>query len=280
VATFNTEGYLVEATASRDAKTPASRAKVLDSLVALRADVLALQEMGGTNAVLELRAALGRAGLEYAHWEWVGGFDTNVQVAVLSRFPIVARRPHDQESFLLNGRRFRVTRGFAEVDLQVAPSYRLTVVNAHLKSRRETGAADQADIREEEARLLRRVIDQRLAVNPEANLVVLGDFNDSKDSRPIRMLLGKGKTALIDTRPAERNGDAPSGGRGAIGSRSIAWTHFYAKEDSYGRLDYILLSPGLAREWDREGTYVLALPGWGLASDHRPIVARFLDVDR
>jgi exonuclease III len=40
-------------------------------------------------------------------------------------------------------------------------------------------------------------------------------------------------------------------------------------------MDYILLSPGLTRTCDRNGTYVLAMPDWGLASDHRPIVATF-----
>jgi len=56
--------------------------------------------------------------------------------------------------------------------------------------------------------------------------------------------------------------------------------HSLAKEDSYIRVDYILLSQATAREWTTNGTYVLALPNWGVASDHRPIAARFVAQDR
>jgi hypothetical protein len=52
--------------------------------------------------------------------------------------------------------------------------------------------------------------------------------------------------------------------------------YLLGKEDSYSRLDFILLSRSLSNEWDPNGTYVLALPNWGLASDHRPIIARFV----
>ena len=62
--------------------------------------------------------------------------------------------------------------------------------------------------------------------------------------------------------------------------RTIAWTHYYAKEDAYSRFDYILLNRGMSREWTREGTYVLALPDWGEASDHRPVVASFVAEER
>jgi endonuclease/exonuclease/phosphatase family metal-dependent hydrolase len=128
-------------------------------------------------------------------------------VAVLSRFPFTARRSHTNEDFLLGGRRFRVSRGFAEVDVQK--------------------------------------IDARLAANPELNPVVLGDFNDTCDSRPIRLLIGRGRHKLIDTRPAERNGDNLPSSNPAWPPRNVAWTHYLGKDDTHSRIDYILLSPGL-----------------------------------
>jgi len=47
------------------------------------------------------------------------------------------------------------------------------------------------------------------------------------------------------------------------------------KDDTYSRIDYILLSPAMARHWHKDGTYAATVPNWGIASDHRPIVAAF-----
>lgn len=52
------------------------------------------------------------------------------------------------------------------------------------------------------------------------------------------------------------------------------------KEDSYSRIDYIMVNQGMTREWVKDETYVLALPNWGAASDHRPVVATFEAMDK
>jgi endonuclease/exonuclease/phosphatase family metal-dependent hydrolase len=280
VATYNLENYLEEPVGTRPAKSPEGKRKIRESLQALNADVIALQEIGGTNALLELRESLKSEGLAYPHWELVHGWDTNIQVAVLSKFSLVARRPHTNESFLLFGRRFRVSRGFAEVDIQVNPNYAFTLITTHLKSRRPVPEADEAELREEEAKILREKIDARLSANPNVNLVVLGDLNDVKDSRSTREVIGRGRNGLIDTRPAERNGDNQPNPNPRFEPRHITWTHHYGKEDTYSRIDYILLSRGMAREWMTNETFVLALPNWGTGSDHRPIVATFFAQDR
>ena len=280
VATYNLENYLDEPEGTRPVKSPASRAKIRESLRALNADVVALQEVGGTNALLELRASLRAEGLEYPFWEHVTGGDTNIHVALLSRFPIVARHPHTNESFLLFGRRFRVSRGFAEVDVQVNSRYSFTLFTTHLKSRRPVPEADEAELREQEALLLREKIDARLAANPNANLIVLGDLNDTKDSKSTRAVLGHGKHALVDTRPAERNGDNQPNSNPRYDPRNVTWTHHYGKEDTYSRIDYILLSRGMAREWKKDDTYVLTLANWGVGSDHRPLLAAFFATEK
>jgi endonuclease/exonuclease/phosphatase family metal-dependent hydrolase len=271
IATYNLESYLDQPTETRPAKLAAAKAKVRESILALNPDVLAVQEMGRTNALLELRDSLKAGGLDLSFWEHVSGFDTNIHIAILSRFPFTARHPHTDDAFLVSGRRFRVSRGFAEVDIRVNANYSFTLIAAHLKSRRGIAQADEAELRLEEAKLLRENIDARLAANPSLNLVVLGDFNDTKDSAAIKAVVGRGKRKLVDTRPAERNGDNIPGRE----LRNVSWTHYYAKEDSYSRIDYIMLSPGMAREWVTNETYVLTLPNWGVGSDHRPIVATF-----
>jgi endonuclease/exonuclease/phosphatase family metal-dependent hydrolase len=241
--------------------------------------VLALQEVGSPGALSELRTGLKAEGLDLPFTEFVSGIDTNVHLAVLSRFPFTARHAHTNDQFLVNGRRFRVGRGFAEVEIAVNTRYSFTLLAAHLKSKRLVPAEDEAELRLEEAKLLREKIDARLATDGAANIIVVGDLNDTPDATSTKAVIGRAKRKLVDTRPAERNGAGPSG-KAAASSRAVAWTHHYAREDTYARIDYILLSPGIAREWVPEETYVLALPNWGVASDHRPLVAEFEAVDK
>lgn len=272
VATFNVENYVDVASEGRHPKTDAAKAKVRESIEALKPDVIALQEMGSTNALLELRDSLKKDGLDLPYWEHVQGHDTAVHVAVLSKFPFTSRHPLTNDHFLLSGKQFSVSRGFAQVEIKVNDHYSFTLITAHLKSKRPIGEADQAELREQEAIVLREKIEAVLANNPEANLIVLGDFNDTHDSKAVKQIIGRGKHKLIDTRPAERNGDDTS----HLNSRSITWTHFYSKEDTYSRIDYICLSHGMAREWAKDGTSILTIPNWGIASDHRPLVATFI----
>ena len=280
VATYNVENYLLEPTAARpQAKTAAARAKIREALATIRPDVLALEEIGDTNALLELRAALKADGGDFPFWEYVRGADTNIHIAVLSRLPVIASRPHGDESFLLDGRLFRVCRGFAEVKIQVARNFSFTLLAAHLKSRRAVPEADEAELRGQEAKVLRGIIDQRFRENPDARLVVLGDFNDLKNSPAIREIIGRGRFKLTDTRPAERNGDTAPNPVPSFAPRNVTWTHYFGAEDVYSRIDYILLSPAMARHWLPRETCLPVIPNWGLGSDHRPVVAGFSTVE-
>lgn len=277
VATYNLESYVEEVNSTRPLKSLEARAKIRENIRALKPDVIALQEVGSQVALEELRDSLRREGLEFPHIEYVRGFDTNVHVALLSRLPLTARRSHTNDSFLLNGRRFRVSRGIAEVDVQVGPQFSFTLLVAHLKSKRVVAAADEAEMRLEEAKVLREKVDALLASNPNALIVVAGDLNDTKDAASTRAVIGRGRSKLVDTRPAERNGDNLPSPNPAWEPRNITWTHYYGKEDSYSRIDYLLLSPAIARVWVPAETYVLASPNWGLGSDHRPLLATFED---
>jgi endonuclease/exonuclease/phosphatase family metal-dependent hydrolase len=275
VGTFNVENYIDDPASSRPLKSAEAKAQVCAEILAIKPDVLALEEMGSTNALLELQGALKQSGLDLPYWEHVQGHDTNIHLAVLSRYPMIARQPHTNESFLLNGRRFHVNRGFAEVQIGINPNYKFTLIAAHLKSRLASPLADEEEWRLQEAMLLRHIIDDRLAANPGEKLVVLGDLNDVKDSRTVRTIIGRGKTGLFDTRPAERNGESQAQADEAE-SRPVMWTEYYAKEDVYSRIDYVLVSHALERDWLRRETYVLRFPDWGRASDHRPLVAGFM----
>lgn len=274
VATYNLQNYLLEPTGTRPLKSLAAREQLTRDVLQIRPDILAVQEIGPPAALHEFQERLRIAGWNLPHVEHVSGWDTNIFVAVLSRYPLLARRSHSNDTFLLEGRRFHLGRGFVDVDVEPTPGFRVTVLATHLKSKRPTARVDEAALREQEARVLRGHVDALLQRDPQARLVVCGDFNDHKDSRPIRLLLSKGRMALTDTRPGEGLPDQLANAN-ARSSRRIVWTHFYAQEDTYARFDYILLSSTLAKHWRERNSYVYASPSWGTASDHRPVVVEF-----
>lgn len=273
VASFNLENFVGPNPHRRQVKSPAAKAKIVEALVKIRPDVLAVQEVGQKPRAEELRALLKKAGLELPNLVFVKGPDPVINLAVFSRFELRAT-PHHEVFYLLGGRRHMVARGFVEVEVKVSPGYVFTLFNAHLKSKRPVSYASEAAIRLAEARALRALVAARLAAAPNRNLLVVGDLNDTQDQPPVKELMGRGKARLVDLRPAERNGDqAPSANR--YPPRRVTWTTYYGKEDSFSRFDYMLASPGMARELLPSGTYVHTMPDWGIASDHRPIVATF-----
>ena len=225
--------------------------------------------------LLKLQSALAAAGVNLPHWEWVEGSDTNIHVAILSRFELAARRSHTNESYVLGTRRFQVCRGFAEVDIKIGSNDVFTLIAAHLKSRLPSLLADESEMREKEAQVLRKLVDARLAETPGRGLVVVGDFNDRKDSPVLKTLLGLGKTALFDPRPSEHDPSRPQLQSPDPKGRTVDWTYYYPKEDVYSRIDYILMNSEMKRRWVASESFVLEMPGWGVASDHRPVVCAF-----
>jgi hypothetical protein len=88
-------------------------------------------------------------------------------------------------------------------------------------------------------------------------------------------VIGQDPHRLIGTRPAEGNGQAFVKPNESGALRTVAWTNYHPKEDSHARIDYLLISCSLAPDWLPSASYVLTIPEWGIASDHRPIVGAF-----
>ena len=280
VATYNVENYLIRPTERRPDKPKAAQEKIQEALLAARPDVVALQEMGSRDALESLRQQLDSKGLKYSYWDHITGYDPDIHLSVLSRYPIVSKIPHSDISYRLDGKPLNVSRGFLEVEARITPEYRITIFVAHLKSKRPVSVADEAEMRLMEALELRKLIDAKLAADPDRNIVVLGDMNDTKDSPSVRALISSGKFKLTDTRPAERNGDNLPNPNPRYEPRNVTWTHYYGKEDTYSRIDYILISPGLRQEWDPTRTWIPEIPNWGQGSDHRLIMATFFAEDK
>ncbi|MGV3772344.1 MAG: endonuclease/exonuclease/phosphatase family protein [Verrucomicrobiales bacterium] len=276
VASYNVEFYLDqdEPTLKVSAKTEAAKAKIQETIKKLDADVVALQEMSTSKGLNELQSALQKQGVSYPYIELMPSADPNLRLAYLSRLPILAQHRYTNENYLLRGRRHTVARGFFAIEVQPPGGPRCAIINVHFKSQRQLFTADDAEMREQEALQLKERIAQ-LTRDSRGNLIVAGDFNDSIDSRPLRILVGRGANRLFDVRPAEQNGDTGISPDEKFTARNIVWTHYFSRDETYSRLDYILVSSQMFERLDRGRTHIATIPDWGVGSDHRAIKATF-----
>jgi endonuclease/exonuclease/phosphatase family metal-dependent hydrolase len=140
----------------------------------------------------------------------------------------------------------------------------VSVFVVHLKSKRTERPDDPESARQRaaEAEAVRDLVLTRFPNPMQAKFLICGDWNDTRSTRPVRALQKRGDTELGEILRA-------------TDSRGEAWTHYYRKEDSYSRLDYILISPALkphvsegrAKIWDGAGA--------GEGSDHRAVYVEF-----
>ena len=161
-----------------------------------------------------------------------------------------------------------VWRGILDVAIQINPEYQLRCVGVHLKSQRDVPEADQALMRRNEAHLLRAHLDAILDEDPSANILLYGDFNDTRNEMPIRAVQGK------------FGSDRYFRALSVVDQLGFSWTHHWDDADIYSRIDYIFVSEALSPEINRKGSFVLHHDKWSVASDHRPLVAAIRPEDK
>lgn len=264
IATYNVENYGPANRMTADGFRPnypkpeEEKQALRQVLRAMDADVLVLQEMGPAEYLEELQRDLAAEGLVYPHRFLAVAADTERHVALLSRLPLVRVQTLEPSH-----RYFRklepVKRGvlFAEVQTSRGP---LALFGLHLKSRR-TERKDDPEGREQRAGEAAAARDAMLKLFPDpakARFLVLGDLNDVKTSRALRLLQKRGDLKVCES-------------VSAVDSRKEVWTYFYAREDTYSRIDYVLASPALRPDVLGDGR-VYDGPGVEDASDHRPVL--------
>jgi endonuclease/exonuclease/phosphatase family metal-dependent hydrolase len=248
-------------------KSTESMQAAADIIAAASPDVLGVCEMGDRASLQDLQTRLGERGLHLTEIEFVEGPDSERHLALLSRFPLVARLSQPRIPFVLEGRPQLVRRGFLEVTIEPAPGYRLHLLGAHLKSRLAVSEGEET-VRRFESHLLRERIDEILIQNPRENLLVYGDFNDTKDQACIQTILGlRGSPSALTDLPARD-------------SVNDLWTHFWRAGDVYARIDYLLVSRGLLPEILPDRTRIDRSRHWNLASDHRLISTTLIPIEK
>lgn len=266
VGAYNVENYtvadrMVDGVYRKGYPKPESeKAGLRESIRGFAPDVLAIEEMGGPQFLAELQADLKAAGLDYPHATVLEAADPDRHVAILSKLPFKDVRRHTQVPIKYFGQPDVVKRGVLEVTFATSEGD-LTVFVLHLKSRRTERPDDPEGAlqRELEAVAVRDLVLARFPEPAAAKFIMCGDWNDTRRSKPIRSLGKRGEVELGEILRA-------------YDSRGETWTHFYRAEDSYSRIDYLLVSPGLKPFVAHKGTAKIHDgPGVRDASDHRPV---------
>jgi endonuclease/exonuclease/phosphatase family metal-dependent hydrolase len=273
IATYNLENYLgaepvADGGKSRGKpKTERAIEAVIRVVKEMNPDILGVCEMGSPERFEDFKKRLADAGLGYVDSEYVQAADPDRHLALVSRFPIVARQSQTDVPFELNGQPEKVRRGFLDVTIQVAPDYALRMVGVHLKSKLAI-TEGEAVVRRHEAQQLRRHVEKILTSDPQANLVCYGDFNDTKEQPMFAEIAGiRGTpTHLLDLPAKDDLGDK--------------WTHYWKTADLYSRIDYLFVSPALVREVVPGSARVYRSEYWSDASDHRPVFATIVPVNK
>ena len=261
---YNIRNYLSMPRGPNSAKKMTSKPEgeitaLIRHITSVAPDVLAVCEIGTQADLLDLQRRLKSAGhpLPFSHLH--GGSDPYRRLAILSRHPLSPQHKTN-ETFKIKGKPHRMLRGILDVTIQL-PSGPARFLGVHLKSKRHSKYWDQAQLRRHEAETLRQHVNNILsASSSSSDLLIFGDFNDTKQSASIRAIVGAAHTknhlSALDLKDQH-------------GTR---WTHYWAYQDVYSRFDYIFTSPSMKKRIDKNHSRILTIPPNDPASDHRPLV--------
>lgn len=264
---YNLKNWLtmVRSFGNQDAPPKGKPDKEKEAVVAILSeihpDILGVCEIGKDEDVADLKSRLAAAGVDLPFVERCHGGDTTRSLALLSRFPITARHSQTALTYQMGYLRLPVQRGILDATVEVSPTFQLRCVGVHLKSMREITEADQAQMRRNEARLLRLHLNGILKDDSSAKVLAYGDFNDHAKEPPLDDV--RGDRAAPDLKMT----DVP-----LLDVNGESWTHFYDWQDSYSRLDYAFVSRALHPHVNARNSYIYFNKDFAQASDHRPIV--------
>lgn len=242
---------------NNDPKPVEERRAVIEIIRQANPDILAVQEMGDPSVFQEFLFALKEAGLSYEHVEYLRRGKSNSTMALLSRYPFIVTESHLDDIYSIGEAKMPVARGFIDVVVRINPSYTIRILVAHLKAK-VFSPMGHTEMRRNEARLLNKHVRKAIKADASANVLVMGDLNDSYQSAALREVMGKRQRILFDMRPKDMRGDV--------------WTHYNKEDDTYSRIDYFLANAELLPEINLEKTYAMRHALTYVASDHRPII--------
>lgn len=211
-------------------------------LIDLKADVLGVVEAENRPVLAAFNAEIIRAldGMPFRHVMLIDGNDERgIDVGLMTRegFPIGPMRSHvDDRSE--NGEAI-FSRDCPEYSITTPSGGHLIVMVNHLKSKGYGSKAASDAKRHAQAARMKAIYEEVIADGAE-NIAIIGDFNDTPDSEPLKPLLHDTDLKDIFTHPAFEDGGYP----GTYGLCNAA-----------NKIDYIFLSPSLYQRVERGGVF-------------------------
>lgn len=264
IATYNLRNYLlmerlVEGDFRMDYPKPeVEKSVVRQTIVAAAPDLIALQEIGSEAMLLELRDDLAEEGLRYDGYCILEAEDETRRIGALWKGKLqVEPLSHIDMDYSFFGSRGKIARGLLELEVKDSSDLQFSVFIVHLKSKYTIDDRDQQSAlqRTKEAEVARDRILERFPNPAESRFMVVGDFNDYRNSAPVRRFLSRGDKDISRIIEAQDE-------------RGLIWTHFYAKGGEYALIDYILCSPAIGDDAVL-GSGILSNPDFYAGSDHR-----------
>jgi len=254
---------------TQDEKTPAKpRAAIRQVATAIRqldGDLVAVSELEN-EGVLKALATESLHDLGYRHIVSLPSNDPRgITLGLLSRLPVDKVTSYRWRDLTLAGEdgQWEFARDVLHVQVQATPARVMHVLVVHFKSKRTVDDADPQSTkwRQAEAAMVRKIVAEIQADEPEAWITVAGDFNDTPQSQPMQTLTAGPDDAsrLHDTHD---HIDA---------EKRIT----YLSEPYRSTIDYVLVSKPLAGHVVESKTTLLRDEKLLSGSDHAPLVTTF-----
>ena len=265
VATYNTLNLFDDEDDPyhNDEGTPAKPREQLEhlahSIAELNADVIAFQEVENRFYLQRfVKVFLPDLGYEnVVHFE--GNDSRGIDVCLVSRVPIGPVRSYRHLKFPgADGTVRSFNRDVLAVTIEPPEAKPFEAWVVHLKS--NSGGREFAEpVRLAEAKELRKLLDHELDKDPEARIIVLGDFNDTWETPSIQTIVGAGPNALWSA-TTELKGELPD---------------TYNEGEYKSMIDFILCSPAMAKTYVKGSFRVIPGSTSTTGSDHNPVAVSF-----
>jgi len=277
VATYNVENLFDGVQNPGGEKETAKPKKELEALARdikdMNADVIAFVEVESKETLKNFFLDKYLPGNNYEVVLVKGNDGRGINVAVATKIPVLNVVSHKDLTFPAPeiNKQIQFSRDLIQVEMKTANGYPFTMFVSHLKSK--LGNAVESDSkRKAEATAIEGVVTQYQEANPKVNFVVCGDFNDTPESVALKPLLkpsaGVQLTDIIGK---------------DLGLGKDIYT--YHPQKFRGRIDYILVSPGMMNEYVPKSVEIKKeianatseeiKASYLNASDHLPAIVKF-----